>query len=107
MKTKTQKKGRFIFRMIFFGFIALAAVTTITFLLWNWLMPILFHLPEITFWQALGVLLLSKILLGGDHGNHNFHKRNKEKYLEAKFKEKFDRAKAHHGHVVGAEIKPE
>jgi hypothetical protein len=31
-------------------------------LLWNWLMPILFGLPEITLWQALGLNLLSTIL---------------------------------------------
>ena len=30
--------------------------------LWNWLMPMLFNLPEITFWQALGLNALSTIL---------------------------------------------
>lgn len=34
-------------------------------LLWNWLMPELFGLPTITFWQAAGILLLCKILFGG------------------------------------------
>lgn len=31
-------------------------------LLWNWLMPMLFNLPIITFWQAVGLNLLSGIL---------------------------------------------
>jgi hypothetical protein len=31
-------------------------------LLWNWLMPPLFNLPEITFWQACGLQLLATIL---------------------------------------------
>ena len=31
-------------------------------LLWNWLMPTLFQLPEITFWQACGLQLLSTLL---------------------------------------------
>ena len=31
-------------------------------LLWNWLMPTLFNLPVITFWQALGLNLLAGIL---------------------------------------------
>jgi len=31
-------------------------------LLWNWLMPILFKLPEITLWQAIGLNILSTIL---------------------------------------------
>jgi hypothetical protein len=35
--------------------------------LWNWLMPGLFHLPMITFVQALGLLVLSKLLFGGFH----------------------------------------
>jgi hypothetical protein len=33
--------------------------------LWNWLMPELFGLPRITFWQALGLLALCRILFGG------------------------------------------
>lgn len=32
--------------------------------LWNWLMPGIFNLPEITFWQAVGLNLLSTILFG-------------------------------------------
>jgi hypothetical protein len=31
--------------------------------LWNWLMPTIFDLPEITFWQALGLNALSSILI--------------------------------------------
>ncbi len=30
--------------------------------LWNWLMPVLFGLPTITFWQAVGLNLMSHIL---------------------------------------------
>ena len=33
--------------------------------LWNWLLPSIFGLRQITFWEALGVLLLSRILFGG------------------------------------------
>ena len=35
--------------------------------LWNWLMPAIFGLKAITFLQALGLVVLSKILLGGFH----------------------------------------
>lgn len=34
-------------------------------LLWNWLLPPLFGWREITFWQALGLLLFCRILFGG------------------------------------------
>jgi hypothetical protein len=58
--------------------------------LWNWLVPVLFHGPVIDFWQALGLLVLSKILFrgffgmrGGRHGGpmgHHWRKRWEEKY---------------------------
>lgn len=31
-------------------------------LLWNWLMPVIFGLPLISFWQAAGLMLLISIL---------------------------------------------
>jgi hypothetical protein len=34
-------------------------------LLWNWLLPPLFGWREITFWQALALLTLCRILFGG------------------------------------------
>ena len=33
--------------------------------LWNWLLPPLFGWSQIGFWQALGLLLLCRILFGG------------------------------------------
>ena len=33
--------------------------------LWNWLLPTLFGWRQITFWQALGLLALCRILFGG------------------------------------------
>ena len=37
--------------------------------LWNWLLPPLFGWRPITFWQALGILVLCRILFGG-FGSH-------------------------------------
>jgi hypothetical protein len=39
--------------------------------LWNWLLPPLFGWRQITFWQALGILVLCRILFGGwgSHGS--------------------------------------
>lgn len=36
--------------------------------LWNWLLPALFGWRMITFWQALGMLILCRILFGGVSG---------------------------------------
>ena len=43
--------------------------------LWNWLLPPLFGWHSITFWQALGVLVLCRILFGG-FGGHRSHRSN-------------------------------
>ena len=46
--------------------------------LWNWLAPALFGWRQVTFWQALGLLLLCRILFGGlGHHNHNSKWRQK------------------------------
>jgi hypothetical protein len=47
--------------MVLFTFIGGEVVR----LLWNWLLPPLFGWPQITFWQALGLLALCRILFGG------------------------------------------
>jgi len=33
--------------------------------LWNWLLPDIFGLRRVTFWESLGLLALSRILFGG------------------------------------------
>jgi len=40
-------------------------------LLWNAIIPDLFHIGQISFWQAVGILLLAKILFGGFHGHRS------------------------------------
>jgi hypothetical protein len=40
--------------------------------LWNWLMPGIFGLRVITFWQALGLVVLGKILFGGFHKHGHY-----------------------------------
>jgi hypothetical protein len=55
------------------GFILMAIIGVLVFgnivmWLWNALMPVIFHLPIITFAQALGLLVLSKILFSSFRG---------------------------------------
>jgi len=51
--------------------------------LWNWLLPPLFGWRQITFWQALGLLALCRILFGGlgRHGGYrsDFRRRMAER----------------------------
>ena len=47
--------------------------------LWNWLLPALFGWRLITFWQAVGLLALCRILFGGfgRHGSPRSHFRRR------------------------------
>ncbi len=53
----------------FLGMIAIAMVLLgyPVMLLWNWLIPEIFGLPIINFWQAIGLNILSTILLRSSH----------------------------------------
>jgi len=52
--------------------------------LWNWLVPSLLGLRTITFWQAIGILALCRILFGGIGGRpryrSNFRRRMSERW---------------------------
>lgn len=55
--------------------LAIAGMTLFAFLggeivklLWNWLAPSIFGLRPLTFWEALGLLALCRILFGGIAG---------------------------------------
>jgi hypothetical protein len=45
--------------------VALGVLSLIAMYLWNWLVPTLFAGPTITYLQTLGLLVLSRLLLGG------------------------------------------
>lgn len=38
-------------------------------LLWNWLMPMIFGLTTLTFWQSFGLMLLASFLFKGNSTN--------------------------------------
>lgn len=54
--------------------VALLAFGFLVTLLWNALIPQLFNGPVLTFWQAVGLLLLSHILLRGWGGRYSWHR---------------------------------
>ena len=77
------RKHRFANGLRFGGWIILGVGAAVLFaflfgyfvmLLWNWLMPMLFGLKTITYWQAFGIVILAKILFGShghrEHDNH-------------------------------------
>jgi hypothetical protein len=81
-------KGLFLLKCVLLGILAVIVFGWVTMALWNWLVPELFHGPVINYWQALGLLVLSKILFSGlgkkSHGSHGTGP-----YWKHRFYEKF------------------
>ena len=60
------RKVRFVGTpIVLFGIVYVGIMGLVTVGLWNRLMPAILGLPAISFWQALGLLLLSRLLFGG------------------------------------------
>lgn len=51
----------------------IAALSYVVMSLWNAIIPTLFHLPTLEYWQAMGLLILCRILFGGIRGRHGWH----------------------------------
>jgi len=65
-----RKRWVFLAPVAILGILVFSAIGgAVVQLLWNWLLPPLFGWPALTFWQALGLLALCRILLGG-FGRH-------------------------------------
>ena len=59
---------QFRFALFLFPIFLLSLAALVAMGLWNWLMPALFGLTIITFLQALGLILLAKLLFGSVGG---------------------------------------
>src|ERR1700688_859422 len=60
-------------RFIFIPLAVVAFLSLISFVvmtLWNYLLPGILHVGMITFWQAMGIFILCKILFGFGKGGH-------------------------------------
>jgi Ca2+/H+ antiporter, TMEM165/GDT1 family len=70
--------ARKIIMIIFFGAACVALFSFIVMSLWNAILPAVIHVSAITFWQALGILVLSKILFSGFGGGRGWHHKRQE-----------------------------
>jgi len=95
MKLNLKKHWIFLVPLGILGIAAfIAAGGEIVRELWNWLLPPLFGWHPLTFWQALGVLALCRILFGGfgGHGrDHSYFRRLKDKRWAAMTPEERER----------------
>jgi hypothetical protein len=70
------------------GLAFLALLGWVVMLLWNWLMPAVFGLPALSYWQAWGILVLCWILFkpwghgGGDRGSDRRRRKHLRRYMQ-------------------------
>jgi hypothetical protein len=92
---KERSKGFWIKRLVFIPLAIAAGVLAFGFvvmMLWNSILPLVLGVSTITFWQALGILVLSKILFGGFNGGKCHYKKHwhekSEKWMNLSEEEK-------------------
>lgn len=99
------KKGLWIGKMVIFGLLMVLLFGVGTQFLWNFVMPYVFGLPVISFWQGLAMFILAKLFFGfggggggkkwGGYRSHQMRRQWAEKYSKLspeereRFKEKF------------------
>jgi hypothetical protein len=104
-----------IFKHVLWGMAAIAGFSAVVMLLWNALIPDIFGLSVINFWQALGLLALVRLLFGGfgwkmagRHGHGGFGKNPlREKWEKMTPEERKEFAKNRHfgfRHHLSAEM---
>lgn len=72
MKQKVKYYVSKAFKILFFILLALILAFLLAYIamrLWNWLMPEIFGLPQLDYWQTVGIFILAKIFFGFGGGN--------------------------------------
>ena len=85
MRRPLRPRGFLFFIPLFI--LGVFAFTAIVMLLWNNVLAPVVHISAITFWQALGILVLSKILFGGFRGGGWGYRRS---YWRQRMMQKWD-----------------
>lgn len=105
---KTEK----VFKYTGFGILGIGAMfffVWLVMLLWNALVPELFNGPVLSYWQAAGIMILSKILLSGFSGSGG--RRSKDHSYKGSWKSKYHNKYKNRGadevEVTEAETDPE
>lgn len=103
------RRPRFVgVRFILFGIVIAGVTGAATVGLWNVLMPELFGLHTINFWQALGLLLLSRLLFGrfGGWGSRMRKARFVKGWqsLSQDDRDRFRKAMGHSGRCGGSDL---
>lgn len=95
-KRNIPQKVATIFGFIILGVGLLFLFGSVVMLLWNWLMPEIFGLKTLSYWQAWGVLALSCILfgrIGGGGGKGSSSDRKRKRKLRSYIREQIEEEK--------------
>ncbi len=71
IKSKVEKLVRSAVKIVFIAILIIAFILLFGYVfmwLWNWLMPDIFGLTTLSYWQAIGLLVMAKIIFGGFEG---------------------------------------
>ncbi|XDD49961.1 hypothetical protein AB3N59_16595 [Leptospira sp. WS92.C1] len=69
LKHRSCRRGFFLGKLLFIPIIVFG-IGALVWQLWNWLMPAIFGLTTIDYWQACGLLVLSHLLIKPGFGWH-------------------------------------
>lgn len=84
-----RKRGKWFLLKILLMFLFISIFGLALMLLWNWLLPEIFGLKSISYSQAIGLLVLSKLVFSGigrghgPHPGHHWHKMHERKLDES------------------------
>lgn len=82
MKTLFYQRRKYVIAPVIL--IAIAVFSWVVMLLWNALMPAIFNLTTITFWQAAGLLILFRLLFGMGHQHRRWDHGPSRSFLHQK-----------------------
>jgi hypothetical protein len=71
-----------VVKFVVFAALIITVMSLVVMRLWNWLTPVIFGWHVINFWQAAGLLILSKILFGGFRGRPGRHWYRRHRMME-------------------------
>ncbi|MFK7811026.1 MAG: hypothetical protein AB8B59_00940 [Maribacter sp.] len=91
VKGKVEKFFHGAFKVVFMILAAIVFLLLFGYgfmLLWNWLMPDVFGLPILSYWKAVGILVMAKLLFGSFEGKgHKKHSKRPRKHFREKIKD--------------------
>lgn len=76
----------FVFAVFIIGLFFLACYVLMR--LWNWLLPDIFDITTITYWQAVGIMVLAKLIFGFGGGSSSSKRKEKTRKWQEKKRER-------------------